>query len=224
LSLPAMAGCAWLLLKAPATSGFLRRSARRTKLVFAGAAVVAAGLIAFVFVMLALSTRQTALSRLFELSAGDDLRSLYFSRFLEMARDYFPVGSGLGSFQDAFNAYEPAEHLTTNYMNLAHNEPIQLLIEGGLPALLIILAGLIWFAWAGWRVWRSSESGPLVAVFYCGSIALWLAASLVDYPLRTPLGAMLFAALTAQLCILSTRVRSSSGAPSEAERARSTAV
>lgn len=206
LSLPTLAGCAWILLDSPVTSAFLRRGGRQAKLLFAGGLAVVIGVVAVIFAVLALSDRRTALSRLFDLSAGEDLRSLYFPRFLDMIRDYFPVGSGLGSFENAFNIYEPVEHLTTRYMNLAHNDPIQLLIEGGLLAAAIIAAGLFWLARAGWRLWRSPrQTSSTMAIFYCGSIALWLAAGIVDYPLRTPLGATLFVCLTAQLSILSTR-------------------
>lgn len=213
LCVPAMAGCSWLLLLAPATRAFLRRGGRRAKLLFAGLVGVAVGLIAFVFTALALSSRQSALSRLFDLSAAEDLRALYFERFLAMARDYLPFGSGLGSFEAAFNMYEPAEHLTPQYMNLAHNDPVQLVIEGGVLGAAIMIAGLLWLGRAGWRVWRSQgTTGPAATVFYCGSIALWLTASLVDYPLRTPLGATMFAALTAQLAILSTRGHSKTAA------------
>lgn len=213
LCVPAMAGCGWLLLLAPATRALLKRGGRRAKLLFAGLVAVAVGLIAFVFTALALSSRQSALSRLFELSAGEDLRALYFERFLEMARDYLPFGSGLGSFEAAFNMYEPVEHLTPQYMNLAHNDPVQLVIEGGVLGAAIMIVGLLWLGRAGWRVWRSQgTTGPAATVFYCGSIALWLTASLVDYPLRTPLGATMFAALTAQLAILSTRGHSNTAA------------
>lgn len=209
LSAATAIGCGWLLLHSSATRAFLKQGGRRAKFLITVAGLVALGMLMLVLTMLALSTRQSALSRLFELTAGEDLRALYFGRFLAMARDYFPFGSGLGSFEAAFNAYEPMEHLTPQYMNQAHNDPVQLLIEGGLPAAAIMAAGLLWLGRSGWRVWHSEKGrGPTMAVFYCGSILLWLVASVVDYPLRTPLAAMLIAALTAQLGILSTRGRS----------------
>jgi O-antigen ligase len=212
LCLPSVAVCAWLLLRSPATALLLQRSRWRGRLLLAGGLIVGVGLVAFVFAMLAFSTRQTALSRLFELSAADDLRSLYLPRFIEMSRDYFPTGAGLGAFQEAFNAYEPTSSLTARYMNQAHNDPVQLLIEGGLPGLAIILAGMIWLAWASWRVWTSAgRRARESAVFYGASITLWLVAGVVDYPLRTPLGAMVVACLTAQLGILSRGGRSGGG-------------
>jgi len=212
LGLPSVAVCAWLLLRSPATALLLQRSRWRGRLLLAGGLIVGVGLVAFVFAMLAFSTRQTALSRLFELSAADDLRSLYLPRFIEMSRDYFPTGAGLGAFQEAFNAYEPTSSLTARYMNQAHNDPVQLLIEGGLPGLAIILAGMIWLAWASWRMWTSAgRRARESAVFYGASITLWLVAGVVDYPLRTPLGAMVVACLTAQLGILSRGGRSGGG-------------
>jgi len=212
LSLPALLLCGWLLLRASATKDILRRAGRRAKIVVGLAIAVMVAPLVFVFGVLALSGRRTALSYLFEANVTEDLRWQYLSLFWRMILDYLPFGSGFGSFENTFNMYEPAGMLTTRYMNQAHNDLVQLLIEGGLPALAILLAALVWVARSGWRLWRSPQrDGRADAAFFAGSIALWLAASLVDYPLRTPLAAMLVAALTAQLGFRSTELRSGRG-------------
>lgn len=102
--------------------------------------------------------------------------------------------------------YEPVGQLSPHYMNQAHNDLLQLAIEGGVPALAVLFAGLGWFCSASWRLWHSTDRGAQRATVYLGcSIGLWFAASLVDYPLRTPFAAMIVALLTAELSFLSTR-------------------
>lgn len=211
LSAPALVLSGWLLLRAPAMKKILGRSGARKKLLVAAVVVIVIAPLLFVFGTLAVSGRDTALSRLFEADVADELRWNYLPIFVRMITDFVPFGSGFGSFEAAFNMYEPAGMLTSRYMNQAHNDPVQFVIEGGLPALAILLGALGWLALALWRVARSAQPQP--ALFFGGSIALWLAASLVDYPLRTPIAAMLVATLTAQLSFLSTGLRSGSGLP-----------
>ncbi len=217
LIVPTLALSAWLLFRSPAMGQILRRWAGRAKLAAGAIAAILIMPLLFVFGALAMSGRETALSRLFELNAAEDLRWSYLPIFQKMALDYLPFGSGFGSFESVFKIYEPAEMLTSRYMNQAHNDLLQILIEGGLPALAILMFAFVWLFWAVRRVWQQGREGQLAAGFYGGGIALWLAASLVDYPLRTPFAAMLVAALTAQLSFLSTPHRSGHGEPAEAD-------
>lgn len=206
---PVLILCGWLLLRAPATKIVLQRTgAKKKKLLIGGAATALAVPLVFVFGMLLASTRQTALSRLFSGDAADDLRWSILPVTLRMARDFLPFGSGFGSFEKAFNLYEPSGMLMSHYVNEAHDDLLQIVIEGGLPALTILLAALIWLVRKIWRLSRSSRPGMRsLAIFYGGSMFLWLAASLVDYPLRTPLASMLIATLTAWVSLPSVRSR-----------------
>src|SRR5262249_55379503 len=112
----------------------------------------------------------------------------------QTARAFFPWGSGFGSFDSVYRHFEPRALLSTIYMNQAHNEPLQLLIEGGAPAIVLLLL------FAGWWV-RTPGSALFVAEIpgrramgvagVATSIILMLS-SLVDYPLRTPLLAGVF--------------------------------
>lgn len=216
LSVPTLALCGWLLLRSPAARSFLGRAGRRARIIAGAVAAALAAIPLSVLAVLSASQRNTALHRLFETDAADELRWSYLPTLLQMARDHLPFGSGFGSFENVFNIYEPADLLNSRYLNQAHNDLLQLVIEGGIPALLVLLAALAWFAGCLWQAWRSrGQEERLAALFFGGSIALWLAASLPDYPLRTPLAAALVAALTAQLSMLSTRARSIPGLPGE---------
>lgn len=207
LALPVLLLCGWLLLGTPAMKGIIRKATGRAKLVIAGAVAAMAAPLLFVFGVLAMSDRQSALTRLFEEDAGGDLRWSYLPIFPRMVSDFLPFGSGFGSFERVFDMYEPADMLTSRYMNQAHNDPLQILIEGSLPAAAVVVVGLAWLGHRLWIVWRRGGEGRPAAVFHGGSIGIWLAASVVDYPLRTPFGALLVAALTAHLCFLSTAAR-----------------
>ena len=90
-----------------------------------------------------------------------------------------------------FRRFEPDRLLSTIYMNQAHNEPMQLAIEGGLPALILLVAFAAWWLWTAVRV--LGPGARALSVAWLTVSAILLASSLVDYPLRTPLLGSLFA-------------------------------
>jgi O-antigen ligase len=104
-----------------------------------------------------------------------------------MIVDQFPYGSGFGSFEDLYRTVEPVQLLSNRYLNQAHNDWAQILIEGGLPALLLLLVVLAWAVRRAVQVYRaapgSSRDLALLALIVLTMLGL---ASIVDYPLRTP--------------------------------------
>lgn len=200
-SLPTLAVASWIVWQWLQHS---RKAAagRRLRLGLLFGTAVLIGGIALLLLTLASSTRVTALSRLFQSDSITELRWIYLPIYLDMVRDFLPLGSGFGSFENVFNAYEPASLLSRRYMNQAHNDLFQLVIEGGIPALLILAAALAWLVRAGVRAFRRHHGqARVMTVFLLGSLGIWLGASLFDYPLRTPLGAVLFGCLTALLSL-----------------------
>jgi hypothetical protein len=154
--------------------------------IVAGIAVLAAAI--------ALS-RDEAISRIFTSSLSQDSRASYTTSLIQMAWDFFPTGSGFGSFDPVFRFYEPDSVLQSTYLNHAHNDVMELAITGSLPAVLI---ALLFLGWAGVNSWRAIRTAGLsranaFARLGLAIIAIILASSLVDYPLRTPLHAALFA-------------------------------
>jgi hypothetical protein len=173
---------------------FVRRHSRvlLAALVAASAALVAAAI---------LMSRAQAWDRLVGASQTDGVRIGNLPIYFQMISDFFPFGSGFGSFEALYKIYEPAHSLTRAYLNRAHNDLAELLITGSLPALIVLLAGLWWFARAGFVVYRRgaspAESG--LARTAVVIIAILLLASLVDYPLRTGIGAAVLALAAAWL-------------------------
>ncbi len=113
---------------------------------------------------------------------------------LAMVRDQFPWGSGFGSFSELFKSYETMGMLSNFYFNQAHNDWLQLVIEGGLPAALILVAALAWLVRMGWRLVRGTFDRPRAAQVPLFAMFMAIAlASAGDYPLRVPIIAMTMA-------------------------------
>lgn len=149
-------------------------------------------------------SRAEALQRLFanEGVAGE-LRVWGLPIFLQMAQDFFPFGSGLGTLDPLFRIYEPHHALQPAYVNHAHNDLIELLINGGVPALLLLVGLLLWWGRRSFAAFRPSPAFSLrTSLARLGSviILMLLLASLVDYPLRTPLLSAFFAIAAGWLC------------------------
>lgn len=169
------------------------RHSRRRALI-----AVAAIAIAVVSAMI-IADRSASIQRLFAVDVATDKRSANFTALIEMVRTFFPFGSGFGSFEPVFRRFEPYETLSFTYFNEAHNDPLQVVIEGGLAGILLVATYLaLWTRWS-WRAWtRPSTASPLPQL---GSVvtALCMLASTVDYPLRTPAIACIFVLATSWL-------------------------
>ncbi len=112
----------------------------------------------------------------------------------------WPFGAGLGTFDLVFTQFQPASDIRPQFINHAHNEYLELLLEGGVAAAVLLVLYLALLAWALFAMPRS----PLRLAAFCG-IVFMLLHSGVDYPLRTPALALVFAWLHAVL--LSTKLR-----------------
>ncbi len=104
----------------------------------------------------------------------------------------FPFGSGYGTFDIVYPSAETDAAISTLFINHAHNEPLELVLEGGVPAGLAIVTYLVLLAW---RLPAARQS-PLALAALCG-IGFVLVHSLVDYPLRTAGLIAVFALLNA---------------------------
>jgi O-antigen ligase len=136
-----------------------------------------------------------AMQRLIRTNAAEEDRLQLLPSMLELAQAMLPFGGGFGGFNQLFRRFEEVEQLKTVYLNHAHMEPVQILIEGGIPAALLLVAFLIWWAWRTWTAWRQPASARIEAnLARLGSITtlLVLLGSLGDYPLRTPLHMVIF--------------------------------
>lgn len=98
--------------------------------------------------------------------------------------DFAPFGSGTGTFLELYRWYEDPNEVGTTFVNHAHNDLLELLIETGVFGLVALGAFLVWFVPRAWRLW-TGERSHAVALGASVVIGVELVHSLVDYPLRT---------------------------------------
>lgn len=115
-----------------------------------------------------------------------DLRWSFWPVIGDMLSTHWVLGSGFGSFEQVYKIYEPSELLMPWYINQAHNDWAQLIIEGGIIAGLLLVGLLVWVVGAIIKVASRSDS-KILPLFWVSIFTIVGAASMVDYPLRTPL-------------------------------------
>lgn len=188
LALMALAIAAGLaLLRKARPDASTRRAHRRWPGVFLAAILAGAGAIVFAALH---SNRDIAIARLGGTSLSHDQRFLLLGPMAAMAREYFPVGAGFGSFVSAFKIAEPLSNLNPAYWNHAHNDFLELAIEAGLPGVVLLTLFVAWWGTCSLSVWRGATgTSDRMSRGRLGSIIIALlgVASLTDYPLRTPI-------------------------------------
>ncbi|WP_454884437.1 O-antigen ligase family protein [Sphingomonas oryzagri] len=114
---------------------------------------------------------------------GDDLRPAIWKNTWVAAGAFWPTGSGVGSFVPVYQMFEDLNSVQDAWVNHAHNDYLEILLETGIAGIILIaayvvIAGLTLFSEAP----RPLRGQRYVAV---SMIAILMAHSLTDYPLRT---------------------------------------
>ena len=142
-----------------------------------------------------------ALVRIFQradLDQIDQYRVQFTQETLRAARNYFPIGSGMGTFVPVYFSIEQIANATGEYVNRAHNDFAETWLEAGVAAPLIVAAFVGWWLVRLVQIWRKQLvrnhvlDGLLVRAASIGVI-LPVFHSAFDYPLRTTAIATLFA-------------------------------
>ena len=132
--------------------------------------------------------RAEGLERAMALRMTADLRSQALPYVIEAIGRYFPVGAGFGTFDATYRIVEPDALLQTVYFNHAHNDWLEVVLDGGIAGAALLLAGVTWGFVAAVRVWRGKSEGATTLGRMASVILLLiLLASVPDYPLRTPM-------------------------------------
>jgi O-antigen ligase len=187
VALEAIRSRAGILLAAPAVLGALAVLAAgrvpSRKLAICAGAALAAVLAVTVFAAGPLADR-------FAAQARPEARADTWPTIVTAARAALPFGDGLGSFDRVFRAAEPLDLVGPAFLNHAHNDYLEAWLETGLVGLALLALFLVWFGPRAAHAWRSG--GSSLARASSLAVGLLLAASAVDYPLRTETLACLF--------------------------------
>ena len=126
-------------------------------------------------------------------------RQTFLTTGMAVARDYLPVGSGIGSFERVYRMKENPQAIDpTTFVNHAHDDYLELVIETGIPGMLLVVAFIGWFVMMCVRLWRGAGRDPF-AVAGAITAGMIMVHSLVDFPLRTSAIAASFAMALAML-------------------------
>lgn len=187
----------------PETVRLGRKARLSGNTILAGGAALAVAMFA---VLLGLAG-QLSVTEMFGISDGTyETRLVILPIVLDMAASGMPMGYGAGAFVKAFYIFEPAELVSPQYINHAHNDWLQPVVEAGLAGLLLVAALGYWVVARGIRLFRNRGSAAYVArLTHWSVISLLLGASIVDYPLRTPAAMAILAIAVAALCLADDR-------------------
>jgi O-antigen ligase len=122
---------------------------------------------------------------------------------------YFPVGSGLGTFESVYAMEEDPAKVDRYRINHAHSDYVELAVETGLAGIILMLLFLAWWVHSVWRMLRSPAVDQYALAGAIASAAILLH-SAVDFPLRTAAIGALFA-MCMVLIVQSRRTAKSEG-------------
>jgi O-antigen ligase len=112
-------------------------------------------------------------------------RRVLASTTVEIIKDSFPIGTGLGTFSTVYRRYEDPTRVTGTFANHAHNDYVEAVLELGVAGLLLILAFLFWWGRRAYSAWTRDFEGASLARAGSVMVGIVLVHSIVDYPIRT---------------------------------------
>ena len=132
----------------------------------------------------------------------EDYRGTIFANTWSAITTHWPWGTGFGSFTAVYQAFERPEEIIPSFINFAHDDYLQILLEGGVGGLLLMAAFGVWFLVRLVGLVLSAlrgEENDVLAVAAAIACSALLLHSVVEYPLRTGSIACVFAVATGLL-------------------------
>jgi O-antigen ligase len=117
-------------------------------------------------------------------NASIETRMRFWQTTLEAVEAEGLAGSGFGTFEKVYGRYEDPASVDRFYVNHAHNDYLELALEGGIPAALLLIIFLAWWSGRAADAWFTTAGRSETKAAAVMSAAILLH-SLFDYPLRT---------------------------------------
>ncbi|MEO9461542.1 MAG: O-antigen ligase family protein [Marinomonas sp.] len=152
---------------------------KKVQVVAGGASLALAALLV---VSIPGSRLETSLDRFAQTT---DTRAYIWDDAFFSADKYWPMGAGMGTFDEVFQTDQSLENTGIRKAGRAHNDYLELAIEAGPPGLILLAAWSLYIAWLAlkarivtdrqhrWIAWGSSAGLAMIGL-----------QSLLDYPLR----------------------------------------
>lgn len=153
----------------------LAKLPRKALVAIAGAVL----LLAAVLGAIGTSTIGNSLGRF---SSLEDARALIWEDAFSAAGRYWPVGAGMGSFDEVFQVDESLENIRSGRARRAHNDYLEIAVEAGVFGLGLVACWMLWFVV---RIWKGRREPDAALRLGAGGVLACIALqSAVDYPLR----------------------------------------
>ncbi len=194
------------LVDRSALSFLLSRQQLKAQLLVIGSLV---SIMLMSFILLLLNSRNLTATRLGDID--DSSRTDVWAKVWEIIPTYLPFGSGSGSYVRVYQIHEDNKLLTQYYSNHVHNDWLEVILTFGLPGIVILLLCIVMFSISAYRSRSVRGSDGNLRRLGFAMIFLLGIASAVDYPLRTPLLASVFAMAVAWATAPERKYKTSNG-------------
>jgi hypothetical protein len=153
------------------------------------------------FALAALLASPTAERLLERYTFAGEFRPQLWRDSMFAAQQYFPFGGGVGAFVPVFLAVERLEVVDPSVPNRAHNDILELLVEGGVLGVALLLLGIFVLARLALASRHRLPAGSAAQIWFAvATFAIVALHSQVDYPLRS-MSLACIAALAAGLLV-----------------------
>ena len=169
-----------LILPVLAGTGFIwSTSLRRKKFYLIG--ILGSLIAVFLFdIFIWENLQQDILSKL--TSVDSSVRQTLFEKSAEIAKTFFPVGTGPGSFADVYKLFEDVGRKTIPH---AHNDYIEMFVEFGILGPVWIICAFIWIGRNILKALTHQKESQKMSQYLSISIMIVFVHSIFDYSLRT---------------------------------------
>jgi O-antigen ligase len=154
-------------------------------------------LAAVIFIVAVLASWDRLEDRFADIERDHVFRLTVWTDSIGIVRDYPLLGTGLGTFKNAYMRYQTDRPLSL--VDHAHNDYVELLTDTGIVGFLLATGIALVFFLKTFRRWRQKRSmfGKCIGAGGLTSLVAMALHSFVDFNLHIPANALLFAVISA---------------------------
>jgi O-antigen ligase len=163
--------------------------------------------VALVALVIMAQASMVGILRLAETDPLADSRGMVSAVSFAAAKAQFPIGSGFGTFVPVYQLHETPATILNQYANQAHNDWLQMVIEGGAAALILQILFVVWLLYMLVKALRLAAQDPENAHIRAAGLAavLILVHAVVDFPFRNAAMATFFGVCVGLLALVTAR-------------------